>query len=78
MNNVIPIRTPATRVKRQALIDEFGQLQRAVDHFKPTKDRHEQLRNQIASWYDNERADQPFLEEGGTTPSRYRSVPIPA
>jgi hypothetical protein len=63
-SNVTSIKTPSTRAKRQALIDEFGRLQQKVDAFKETKDRHALIREQIAAWYDNEDAHRPFLEEG--------------
>jgi hypothetical protein len=55
---------PKTKQRRQAIIDEFGELQQQVDAFKPKKDRHAELREQIALWYEKERPTQPFLEEG--------------
>lgn len=35
-----------------------------VAAFKPTVERHTQLRAQIAAWYDDQKADQAFIEEG--------------
>ncbi len=46
------------------LIDEFGALDSELEALKPKKDRHEFLRKQILSWYENEPADQAFAPEG--------------
>jgi len=46
------------------MIDEFGDLAREIERFKPTKDRHEQLRGQIQSWYDAKPATEAFIQEG--------------
>jgi hypothetical protein len=59
-----PFPSPARGKQRLAIIDEFGQLQQDVDAFKPKKDRHAELRDQIASWYEKEPARQPFVEHG--------------
>ena len=60
---VIPIR-PMTHAKRQAIIDEFGELQEKVDAFKPTRERHANLRELIAGWYEKCPETQPYLELG--------------
>ena len=61
--SVIPIQA-MTHAKRQAVIDEFGALQAKVDEFKPTRERHAELREQIAAWYEKEPATRPYIEEG--------------
>lgn len=58
---------PLTHNQRMAVIDEFGDLQAKVDAFKPTRERHAVIREQIASWYSRAPGTQPFLELG----SRY-------
>jgi hypothetical protein len=59
----VPIR-PMTHAKRTAVIDEFGEIQAKIDVFKPTRERHAELREQIASWYENEPVARPYIEEG--------------
>ena len=46
------------------MIDEFGLLSQQMEAFKPTEERHKQLRAQIAAWWDDQPANQAFLEEG--------------
>lgn len=53
---VIDIRAP--------IVDEFGELERKVAEFKPTRDRHEALKKQIAGWFEATPADQPDQVEG--------------
>ena len=59
----LPLPIPSGPARR-ALIDEYGDLAQKIEAFKPTKDRQEQLRGQIQSWYDAHPADKPFIEEG--------------
>jgi hypothetical protein len=64
VEKVKPIRPAITKRDRQALIDEFGALQNQVERFKPTRDRYEETRKTIVSWYEKAPGAQPFLEEG--------------
>jgi len=47
-----------------SLIDEFGALDAELEALKPKKERHEYLRKQILSWYEDEPVDQAFAPEG--------------
>jgi hypothetical protein len=49
---------------RVSIVDEFGRLDTELAGFKPRIARHEQLRKQIQSWYDEENAEHSFLAEG--------------
>lgn len=60
-----------TKAERAAIIDEFGELQRRVDEFRPVAERCTALARTIASWYADEPAGESFVEEG-----RYYSVQI--
>jgi hypothetical protein len=42
---------PLSDLDRIRLIDEYGELDRQVQQFKPTSDRHEKLKSLIKSWY---------------------------
>ena len=46
------------------LIDEYGELDRQVQAFKPKADRHEKLKGIIKSWYDDAPADATAIAEG--------------
>jgi hypothetical protein len=46
------------------LIDEFGELDRQVQQFKPQAERHEFLKKLIRSWFDDEPAAQTAIATG--------------
>jgi hypothetical protein len=49
---------------RAQVADEFGELERRIQEFKPVRDRHEALKKQIQTWFEQEPADQPASVEG--------------
>jgi hypothetical protein len=49
---------------RADLVDEFAELDRQVQLFKPKKDRHEELNKLIKSWYEDFPADKTAIAEG--------------
>lgn len=49
--------------EQQALIDEFGELDRQVLEFKPRADRHKKLKDTIAGWFGT-RPDEQCEAEG--------------
>lgn len=49
---------------RAAVIDEYGELDRRIQAFEPVRKRHESLKAQIKSWYDNDPADFEATAEG--------------
>lgn len=49
---------------REQLIDEFGELDRLVNDFKPKAKRHEALKEIIRGWYCDQAAEQEFEPEG--------------
>lgn len=51
---------------REQLVDEFGELDRLVQQFDPTKKRHEFLKDLIRSWYVDHPAELPATAEGDT------------
>lgn len=53
-----------TKAERAAIIDEYGELQRRVDEFRPVAERCAMLARTIASWYADEPPEESFVEEG--------------
>lgn len=47
-----------------AAVDEFGDLAELIRKFKPTLDRHEQLRKEMLGWYADLPADKSFAVPG--------------
>lgn len=52
--------------QRVAIIDRFGELKRRVAEFKPTSDEAAKLEKEIASWYEDEPADEAFVAAGNS------------
>ena len=48
---------PMPHADRSAVIDEYGELDRQVSQFEPTRKRHKELQDAIRSWHDSEPAD---------------------
>lgn len=61
MSRTIPLKAEPSRAD---IIDEFGELDRKVQEFAPTAKRHEALKSQIKTWFENHPADQELTEEG--------------
>jgi hypothetical protein len=57
-------RTAAALDERAAIIDEFGRLDAELALMKPKVKRHEELRKQIQSWYENENPTVGFVAKG--------------
>jgi hypothetical protein len=55
---------PSDRNSKEAVIDEFGQLDREVAAFKPTLDRHKLLKEKILSWFPELPGDQAASVSG--------------
>ena len=55
--------SPATNLQRK-LVDEYGELDRKVTEFAPTKRRHEEVAKTIRGWYENAPADKSDVVEG--------------
>lgn len=49
---------------RAKVIDELGRLADKLEPVKPLLKRYEELRKQIAGWFDAEPAEQAFVEAG--------------
>jgi hypothetical protein len=49
---------------RAAIIDEYGELERAIAAFKPAAQRKAELEKEIASWYEDGPAEAEFTAEG--------------
>ncbi len=49
---------------RTALLDEYGELSRRVAEFKPTVDRHKQVKTEILLWCEDIPADKSTIFEG--------------
>jgi hypothetical protein len=49
---------------RLAIVDEFGDLDLQVSHFKTKIQRHQELRSQILSWYPDLTSDASTTAEG--------------
>lgn len=52
--------------QRAAVIDRYGELKRRAAEFKPTSDEAAKLGKEIASWYDDEPADEAFVAAGNS------------
>lgn len=62
--SVIPIYKRPSQTQAARLVDEFGRLDAELRAIKPKQQRHEQLRRQIASWYEDEDASREFVVAG--------------
>lgn len=51
-------------VRRSEIVDEFGRLSAKIAELKSAKDRYDQLRKQIAGWYESADPEGTFTEEG--------------
>lgn len=49
---------------KAAIVDEYGELDRQVQEFEPKRKRHEALKSQIKSWYDDHPAEAEATAEG--------------
>ncbi len=56
--------------QRRKLLDEFAELHRQVEAFKPKAQRHEDLRKQILSW----RAEEPAANQVEVSGDHFRVV----
>jgi hypothetical protein len=60
-----PITIPSPKhPERPALIDEFGRLGARLEQVKPLQTRYEQLRVQIAGWYNDSDPEQSYTDDG--------------
>jgi hypothetical protein len=64
MGQLLQLSKTTTPADKAAVIDEFGDACAKVKAFEPTRKRHEQLRDEIASWYADKAADQDFAARG--------------
>src|SRR5262245_59390075 len=53
--------------QRQKLVEEYIALDREVEAFKPTRLRHEKLREIILNWYPGVAGDQEIAITGGSS-----------
>jgi hypothetical protein len=59
-----PIARPVLTVGRVQIIDEFGELDRRINEFKPIVARHKELKEEISGWYNALPGDQTAVAEG--------------
>jgi hypothetical protein len=60
----VPITPPIQTVGRDQIIDEFGELDRRINEFRPVVARHKALKDEIAGWYSALAGDQTAVAEG--------------
>ena len=65
-NKVTPIRRSSAGDAKAAVVDELGRLGEEIAGYKPWKERSDQLRAKILSWYEESPAEESFVVEGQT------------
>ncbi len=58
------VEAKAEDVSRAAIVDEYGELDRKIQEFKPTTKRYEELKKTIQGWYADLPAEQSSVAEG--------------
>jgi hypothetical protein len=61
---VVAFRKRLTPAQTAQVVDEFGRLEAELREMKPKQQRYEQLRIEIASWYERKDALRAFAVEG--------------